>query len=229
MRILDLFCGAGGAGAGYARAGFEVIGVDIAPQPSYPFEFVRCDAIEFLQLDGLASSFDAIHASPPCQRYTALRTMANHRADHADLIPQTRWLLERAGLPWVIENVPGSPMAHSVMLCGSMFGLGAGGRQLRRHRLFETSFAMLGPTCTHDAGEVLGIYGDHARTARRHGPDSQLLAPDGLEAAREALEMPWANWDGLREAIPPAYTEFIGGFLARLVADDHRAASLGGL
>ena len=125
MRILDLFCGAGGAGAGYARAGFEVIGVDVRPQPCYPFEFIRCDAIEFLQLDGLAGAFDAIHASPPCQRFTSLRTMTNHRPDHPDLIEPVRYLLERVGLPWVIENVPGSPMTHSVLLCGSMFGLGS--------------------------------------------------------------------------------------------------------
>ena len=113
MRLLDLFCGAGGAAMGYHRAGFEVVGIDIAPQPNYPFEFVQADAMEF-PLDG----FDAIHASPPCQAYTALAT-----GKHPRLIEPMRERLASSGVPWVIENVVGAPLRQPVLLCGSMFGL----------------------------------------------------------------------------------------------------------
>jgi DNA (cytosine-5)-methyltransferase 1 len=123
----------------------------------------------------------------------------------------------RAGVPWVMENVPGAPMEHSVMLCGTMFGLGTDEFELRRHRVFETSFAILGPTCQHTR-PTIGIYGDHVRDRRRvsgENPDRgrQMPAAEGKVMAREAMEMPWASWHGLSEAIPPAYTEFMGGWL----------------
>jgi DNA (cytosine-5)-methyltransferase 1 len=213
VRILDLFCGAGGAAMGYHRAGFQVVGVDINPQPFYPFEFHQVDAMTY-PLDG----FDAIHASPPCQRYTAMRTMWNHRGDqHPDLIAPTRSLLESTGLPWIMENVPGAPMAYSVMLCGTMFGLGVEryGRELRRHRWFETSFPMLGPTCQHQK-PTIGIYGDHARDRRRTEGSRGVDFPDRekIGLAQEAMGMPWVTvWRGLSEAIPPAYTEFIGAHM----------------
>ncbi len=136
-RLLDLFSGAGGAAMGYHRAGFEVVGVDIAPQPHYPFEFIQGDALLYLQavpwLRDL-SRFDAIHASPPCQAYSQASAQWDSRlgADrHPDLLPEVRMLLEATGLPWVIENVPSSPMSNYVVLCGSSFGLG-----VRRHRWF---------------------------------------------------------------------------------------------
>ena len=202
---------------GYSRAGFEVVGVDLESQPRYPFEFHQADALQVLEHEAewIRRGFDAIHASPPCQRFTAMKTMWNHRGDdHPDLIEPTRALLEATGLPWVMENVPGAPMTYSVMLCGTMFGLGSvkHDRELRRHRWFESSFPMLGPTCQHRK-TALGIYGDHARTSRRHGYRTQLSTADGLEAAREAMQMPWATWDGIKEAIPPAYTECVGGWL----------------
>jgi DNA (cytosine-5)-methyltransferase 1 len=143
-RILDLFCGAGGAGMGYSRAGFEVVGVDIEPQPRYQFEFIQADALEVLAPwhddDGSFRSpwvqrFDAIHASPPCQAYTPLNAY-NHKA-YPDLVFDTRVLLEQTGLPYVIENVTQAPLIDPTTLCGTMFGL-----RLYRHKAFEASFSL---------------------------------------------------------------------------------------
>lgn len=210
-RLLDLYCGAGGAGKGYHDAGFDVVGVDIAPQPDYPFEFFQWDALTF-PLDG----FDAIHASPPCQAFTAMKTMHN-AGEHADLLTPTREALIATGLPYVIENVPGAPMRDPVTLCGSSLGLGviAHDRELRRHRLFETTFPVMVPPCAHRRATV-GIYGDHARDRRRTSGSRGVDFPDRdkIALAREALGMPWVNtWKGLSQAIPPAYTEHIGGYL----------------
>jgi len=222
-RLLDLFCGAGGAAMGYHRAGFEVVGVDIAMQPNYPFQFFRGDATRRSQWPPF--HFDAIHASPPCQAYSVLRR-ANPEAEYADLIAPTRELLEQTGLPWVIENVPGSPTRHLTVLCGSMFGLGARSgdgkktavewRELRRHRNFETSFPMMSPPCYHQ-GEALGVYGG--------GPVGRYTLENGAKKDRygwrggyqgtvaeksEAMEINWMSATELNQAIPPAYTEFIG-------------------
>jgi DNA (cytosine-5)-methyltransferase 1 len=136
-RILDLFCGAGGASAGYARAGFDVVGVDLNPQPRYPFEFHQADALTF-PLDG----FDAIHASPPCQAYSTMRRGLWKDREHPDLIAPIRDRLIGADVPYVIENVEGARrlLVNPVLLCGTMFGLGTKeGNQLRRHRYFECS------------------------------------------------------------------------------------------
>src|SRR5512139_314282 len=150
-RILDLFCGAGGAAVGYHRAGFDVVGVDINPQPNYPFEFVQADALWALQqlqvgslLDYHLSDFDAIHASPPCQRYSTATKRNGTELEHPDLIGPTRELLQATGLPYVIENVVGAPLRDSILLCGSWFALGADGYRLKRHRLFETSWHQWG-------------------------------------------------------------------------------------
>jgi hypothetical protein len=164
-RLLDLFCKAGGAGKGYADAGFEVVGVDIEPQPNYPFAFVRAEALEQMRkllrgdvmpalVEGRdyrefwLSDFAAIHASPPCQAHVkglgAVNAALGRETRYGDLIPQTRALLEQTGLPYVIENVEGAPLTAAVKLCGSSFGL-----PLRRHRLFEANFPLLGPPCNH--------------------------------------------------------------------------------
>src|SRR5262252_358856 len=155
-RLLDLFCGAGGAAMGYWRAGFDVTGVDVVPQPSYPFTFVQADALAY-PLDG----FDAVHASPPCQAYSVATGNAR-RGDHVDLYEPVRRRLEASGLPWVIENVIGAPYRQGVVLCGSMFGL-----RVRRHRNFEASFLMLAPACDHATqGRPLGVYGAGGRSIR---------------------------------------------------------------
>lgn len=220
LKLLDLFCGAGGAGMGYHQAGFEVTGVDIVAQPRYPFRFIQADALEYLALHG--SEFDAIHASPPCQVYSALAHLA--RKTHKGLIPEARELLIKSEKPFVIENVPGAPLRNPTILCGTMFGLSTSdGAQLRRHRLFETSFAvLLTPPCRH-AGRTIGIFGSKGRDTgeeKRHyskpkedrgAPPDSILFP--LEEAQLAMGIDWMNYKELSQAIPPAYTKFIGGLL----------------
>jgi DNA (cytosine-5)-methyltransferase 1 len=196
-RLLDLFCCQGGASMGYRLAGFDVVGVDIDPQPRYPFEFYQGDALKFLLENW--QDFDAFHASPPCQAHSnAQRIMGN---EHPDFIAATRSAFELIGRPWVIENVPGAPLVNPVELCGAMFGL-----ETYRHRLFESNVPMVAPAHpVHAArttkmgrapipGEFMHIVGNFS----------------GVDRAREVMCMDWATRDGLREAIPPAYTEHIG-------------------
>jgi DNA (cytosine-5)-methyltransferase 1 len=200
MRLLDLFCGAGGASMGYHRAGFEVIGVDIDPQPNYPFEFFQGDAFA---AGSWAWSFDVIHASPPCQAHSRLRSVAP--SDTGWMLAATRELLDRIGRPWVIENVPGAPMANPVpkVLCGSMFGLG-----VRRHRLFQSTIAL--PQLPHDhesQGKPVGVYGHAGGTDRGKGRKATTAE------AKEAMDIDWMTHAELAQAIPPAYTEWIGNLL----------------
>jgi len=206
-RLLDLFCGAGGAAMGYHRAGFEVVGVDIKSQPRYPFEFICEDALHTLWMASFVSDFDAIHASPPCQAFTSLKGMHN-ALEHADLLTPTRELLRETRLPYVIENVPGAPMNGShVTLCGSAFGLGSGDAELRRHRHFESNVPLLIPPCHHGQRErVIGVYGGHGRDRRRKVNTQDY----SVEERREAMGIDWMTGTELSQAIPPAYTEFIG-------------------
>jgi DNA (cytosine-5)-methyltransferase 1 len=237
VRVLDLFCGAGGASMGLHRAGFDVIGVDIAPRPRYPFPFVQADALR-PPLD--LRDFDFIWASPPCQAHTSMKTMHNAK-DHADLIPATREMLMKSGVPWVMENVVGAPLLNAFTLCGTMFGLGVEDAELRRHRLFEASFLILAPECRHGSRvqhgyggasnipaeartPVIGIYGGHARNRRRartvgiYGEgvrDSRRKFNKGvpdftIDQGREAMGIDWMTTAELSQAIPPAYGEFIG-------------------
>lgn len=221
-KLLDLFCKAGGASMGYHRAGFDVTGVDIEPQPRYPFTFIQADALAYVAAHG--HEYDAIAASPPCQAFTALRSMHNARP-HPDLLTPTREALLQIGRPYVIENVVGAPLIDPVRLCGTSFGLGVvargGWRELRRHRLFETNFPMLAPPCQH-RGAVIGIYGDHARDRQRQrqtgGRGVDFPDKDKIGLAQTALGTPWITvWRELSQAIPPAYTEFIGRQLLRAV------------
>lgn len=219
---------------GYHRAGFDVVGVDINPQPHYPFEFWQADAIEVLRCrEGSYQQgwrgiqpIDAIHASPPCQAYTAMKVMANHRPDHPDLVQPTRELLEASKLPWVMENVPGAPMddveppdlfggGGGVVLCGSMFGLNNGRYELRRHRLFECSHPLPQPPCRHRL-PVIGFYGDHARTRQRTLNGHRDRGGDitgterKLQLVKELMGIDWMAWSECVLAIPPAYTEYVG-------------------
>ena len=221
-RLLDLFCGAGGAAMGYHRAGFEVVGVDIAPQPHYPFEFHQADALTY-PFDG----FDAIHASPPCQHYSTATKMQGLDAPdrHPDLIEPTRSRLFASGLPYVIENVRGAPLRASVQLCGTSFGLEGRGFYLRRHRLFETSFPILFAPhpCAHPRGlRALDVTG-HAN-GKRGGASYSPRFPDlfdDLSTRKLLMGIDWMTSDELSEAIPPAYTEWIG---RQLLAVLERAA-----
>jgi DNA (cytosine-5)-methyltransferase 1 len=215
--LVDLFCGAGGATKGYQRAGFFVVGVDIAPQPRYcGDEFWQADALD--GRDGLGpwvlGGFDAIHASPSCQASSAMRHMWNAR-EHDELIPEVRTMLAGSGLPYVIENVVGAKLRNPVTICGAGLGLGLDSHDLARHRLFECSFPAMVPPCAHGKLPVLGVYGDHARDRRRSTSigNGQYAAKLGLEMAREAMGIDWMNWREISQAIPPAYTEHIGSYL----------------
>lgn len=219
---LDLFCGAGGATKGLQRAGFRVVGVDIKPQPRYCGEvFIQANAMEFD-----VSGFDFVWASPPCQHYCAMKTMLNRR-EHPDLIAQVRIALESSGIPFVIENVFGAPLNEPVMLCGSFFNLGAGGFQLRRHRYFESNLPLrVTARCRH-ARRTVGVYGAKARDIaeeKRHysKPKSDRGVPVGVVLSQsvgfEAMGINWMNIGEAAEAIPPAYSEFIGRQIAEMIS-----------
>jgi DNA (cytosine-5)-methyltransferase 1 len=203
---LDLFCCAGGVSMGLHRAGFDVIGVDIVPRKRYPFRFVQADA---LRPPFDLRQFDFIWASPPCQAHTSLKTMHNAK-EHADLIPQTREMLEASGVLYVIENVPGAPLRSPIMLCGTMFGLGIPEAELRRHRNFETGpqyWSIPHEPCRHRK-RTIGVYGGgHGVSLHRHAKGQPCFTAD---QERAAMGMDWVSVDDLSQAIPPAYAECIG-------------------
>ena len=205
---------------GYHRAGFDVVGVDIKPQPRYPFEFIQADAMTF-PLEGV----DAVHASPPCQAFSAMKTMPNAKP-HDDLLTPTRARLQAWGGPYAIENVEGAPMQNYITLCGTAFGLGVGEAraELRRHRRFELfpNVPLFVPPCAH-GGRVIGVYGGHGRDRRRIRPATVGVwgnaggrsVRDGTQQfstdeRREAMGIDWMTGAELSQAIPPAYTEYIG-------------------
>lgn len=198
LHALDLFCGAGGATKGLQQMGFHVTGVDIKPQPNYcGDEFIQGDA-----LSGAAwrlSGFDFIWASPPCQAFTRAQRIRDN--SHPDLIVPVRRKLRASGVPFCIENVPGAPLVNPTTLCGSMFSL-----RVYRHRLFECSFRVEQP-----------MHRPHTAPVRKMGrpprPGDFMHVVgnfSGVKQAREAMEIDWMTRDELREAIPPAYSEYIG-------------------
>lgn len=213
MKILDLFCKAGGAAMGlhWAMPDAEIVGVDIEPQPQYPFTFVQADAMTY-SLEG----YDFIWASPPCQHYCALKTMPNKR-EHPDLIAPVREKLKKSGIPYTIENVFGSPLVGAIMLCGSHFGLESNSFQLRRHRYFESSFIVNSPgPCRH---KTLGVYGAKVRNMaeeKRHYalPKATRGKPIGIVLPQkwglEAMGVNWMKIEEAAEAIPPVYSKYIG-------------------
>jgi len=187
---------------GYYWAGFDVTGIDIKPQKNYPFEFCQDDALKFLKcLDqDTLKTFDLIHASPPCQAYSCVCT-ANRNAGkiYPDNIAQIREILITSGKSYVIENVPGSPLKNPVLLCGSMFGLG-----VIRHRLFESNFMILSPgKCSHQGTVKNGDYVTVCGNGSVKGKDTVPIWSD-------AMDIHWMNRNELTQAIPPAYTQYIG-------------------
>jgi DNA (cytosine-5)-methyltransferase 1 len=204
MKLLDLYCKAGGASMGYQQAGFEVTGIDIKKQKRYPFEFIQADALEVMKDLDYLRSFDVITASPPCQTHSItqhLRNAQGKSTDKIDLIPQTREALVSSGKPYVIENVKGAPLIDPIQLCGSSFGL-----KVRRHRIFESNLELVGSVCDHKAqGRPVGVYG----SMRDEIPKGGRTATS-IEEARGAMGINWMLWGDLVEAIPPVYTEFIG-------------------
>lgn len=200
LRVLDLFSGAGGAAHGYHLAGMDVVGVDCDPQPHYPYEFIQADALDAMwrlvtnagplwDYGWTLENFDLIHASPPCQRWV---TRAANREDLPDYIKPIRRYLRESGLPYVIENVVNAPVLEPEVLCGTMFGL-----PIRRHRCFETNWGF-NVHLKHDhSSKPIGVYG---HTGRGHGVDDW----------RDAMEIDWMTAAELAEAIPPAFTRFVG-------------------
>ena len=226
-RLLDLFCGAGGAAMGYHRAGFEVYGIDNKPQKNYPFPFLQMDALEamdrLLKGEGLTFSngetlyladFDAYHASPPCQGYGRLQI--NTRAA-PKLIEPVRDLFISTGRPYVIENVVGAPLIDPVILCGSMFGLG-----VWRHRLFEGTFKTGRPCCRHTLVpypmDVTGTGGPCL--VRFTGGGGIHRKPKTMAEAKTVMGIDWMIRREIVEAIPPAYTEYIGKYLMQAIKSE---------
>lgn len=209
---------------GYHRAGFDVVGVDIALQPRYPFEFHQADALEYLAAHG--HEFDVIHASPPCQAYSLMTRGRWQDREHPQLIPYVRELLQATGKPYVIENVSGarSELINPFMLCGTMFGLQTkDGAQLLRHRYFETSLPfVLTPSCYHLVGSAIGVYGGGQNPERKRSNVIGVYGNSGGKSTRngtygylvadrrDAMGIDWMTQKELSQAIPPAYTEWIG-------------------
>jgi DNA (cytosine-5)-methyltransferase 1 len=212
-RLLDLFCGAGGCGEGYHRAGFEVVGVDIEPQPRYPFEFHQADWRVYLRAHW--HEFDCFHASPVCKGYSHANNI-HGRTDHPMEIAEVREALKATGRPYVIENVEGARahMDHPVTICGLSLGL-----NVRRHRLFECSFPVMVPPCGDHSGDWLLVFG-HTVLERGHVVAKAKVGGNVIrrkhtttDRGRDAMGIDWMTRDELSQAIPPAYTEHIGGFL----------------
>lgn len=209
-RVLDLFCGAGGAAMGLHRAWEDavIIGVDNDPQPNYPFTFVQGDA---MNPPFSVDEFDFIWASPPCQKYTGLQDVNKKRwgkvVDHPDLVAPVRRMLVASGKPYVIENVQKSPILTQIILCGASLGL----RNVMRHRHFESSHMLFAPKCSHrNETRVYGVYGrlDGRRVNGVKGGRTQNAAK-GIAHARELLGIDWMDDGEIQEAVPPAYSEYI--------------------
>lgn len=215
MRLLDLFCGAGGCSGGcsvgYARAGFEVVGVDINPQPRYPFEFHQSDWLEYLMAHW--QEFDVIAASPRCQPYSLTAPLCGHVFDYLDEIAEVRKALDWTGKSYIIENVPGSPLINPLMLCGTMFGL-----RVLRHRLFECNPILWWPpaSCCHWA-RVAPCFGkgSYDKSGYEFVTVAGKNCPPGIGGP--AMGIDWMTGPQLSQAIPPAYTEFIGKRLKELI------------
>lgn len=229
-KLLDLFCCAGGAAMGYSRAGFDVYGVDIEDRVRYPFAFHLGDAIDvmailnaggtvvFVHKDGTTETlsladFAAVHGSPPCQQFTAYgrSDTKGWKDNYLDLVEPTREALIASGLPYIIENVVGAPLIGPVMLCGSSFGL-----DVRRHRLFESNVVMLTPPCDH-SWQTPRFAPSSTRTNLRSTVEVGVWRIP-LDVQRKAMGIDWMELRELSEAIPPAYTEYIGARLIEALA-----------
>lgn len=212
MRLLDLFSGAGGAAKGYHNSGWfhDIVGVDHQRQDNYPYRFIQDDALTIAADTEYLQRFDLIHASPPCQAYSTLRHSPG-AGDYDTLVGLTRLRLEAAGVPYVIENVPGAPLRNPIRLCGSSFELYDHSEgepvELRRHRLFELGRwdVLFVPPCRHEH-PVRGVYGDLSRNSR---PSTRGVKA-GIAQAETLMGIDWMTPKELVQAIPPAYTEWLG-------------------
>jgi DNA (cytosine-5)-methyltransferase 1 len=208
--LLDLYCGAGGAAMGYYRAGFDIFGVDAKPQPNYPFEFIQADALEFLQENG--HKFPVKHASPPCQDHSPLRAVAGSHGT-GWLLDATIGLLRKQPTPWIVENVMGADMGADIVLCGSMFGL-----RTYRHRKFsiDPRLPMLISLPYHPPHRI------RTSTKKRRrdfdaGMHISITGDVGSWLGLPCMGIDWMTGNELSQAIPPAYTEYIGTQLLEAV------------
>ena len=198
---------------GYHRAGFDVVGVDIKPQPRYcGDEFYQSDALGFLHSGFDMVQFDAVHASPPCQRFSQMSKCRPGLADeYPDLVAPVRELLKATGLPWVIENVVGAPLETPVQICGTGLGM-----KVQRHRWFESNIALWGVPCQHRENSWDPRYGHATGRKRRRVPViGEWRVKKHLQD--EAMGIDWMTLPELSEAIPPAYTEFVGAQLLAVI------------
>jgi DNA (cytosine-5)-methyltransferase 1 len=221
LRLLDLFCCAGGAGMGYSMAGFEVVGVDIDPQPRNPLPFIQAD---IFKLDPkFIALFDVIHASPPCQSYSDLAKRNRNADEWPRLIEPVRRLLKKTGKPYIIENVDGAPLLNPTVLCGTMFP----GLRVLRHRLFETNFPLVAPP--HGKHPKVHTFDKRKSHYGKTNDMTDFVQVTGggncrIAAARDAMGIPWMSKGELNEAIPPAYTHYIGKKLLSHLASLERAS-----
>jgi DNA (cytosine-5)-methyltransferase 1 len=220
MKLLDLFCGVGGASVGYAQAGFEVHGVDLKHGKRYPFIYLKADVLDILKDNAFLNQFDVIHASPPCQTHSITKHLRNAQGGSTsklDLIPETRAALIASGKPYVIENVVGSPLINPIQLCGSSFDL-----KVRRHRLFESNMDLKGSICNHkNQGKPIGVYGSMGDQPQGLNKANGKYVYGGqvartIQEAQNAMGMNWGIWSEIKEAIPPAFTKYLGHQLLRL-------------
>lgn len=214
-RLLDLFCGAGGASMGYHRAGFDVTGVDLYDQPHYPFRFVQTDALTAKFL----GTYDAIHASPPCQNYCWSTSKPREMGKtYPDLIDATRDLLIASGKPYIIENVPTAPLINPIYLEGPTFALG-----VIRRRAFETNWRLGQPRFRRRKSPIMQRSKKDKEVFLQKSAYCQVTknGSDGWSCRvadwRKAMGIDWMTRGEITQAIPPAYTEYIGHHLIEML------------
>lgn len=212
-KLLDLCCGAGGCSVGYARAGFDVTGVDIEPHPDYPFPMIVGDAMTVLGCQSVLDAFDVVAASPPCPRYSISANATGKREEHPDLVPPVREKLTEWGGVYIIENVPGAPLISPVLICGRAMGM----TRIKRHRLFESNAPLMSPGCgCTGRTPAVSIYGNAADEIGRDGVRRHVP----LATARELMGTDWmTNREDVADAIPPLYTEYLGAQLLDHLAE----------
>jgi len=219
-KLLDLFCGAGGAATGYHQAGInQITGIDNRPQPRYPFQFIQADALEYLTQHG--HQYDIIHASPPCQAYSRLKGLTT--SNYPKLITPLRRILKQLQKPYIIENVPEAPLENPLTLCGTMFGL-----RLIRHRAFETNPTIWWPPapCNHwGRASSCFMRDDRGKRVSASFDNTDFISVTGagykVAHGRIAMGIDWMTRDELSQAIPPAYTKWLGEQILKKIGENN--------